>query len=75
METKVILFASLYVLMAMFLAIYLFTSNILAMGVSIIFGTIMLVSQFYLNPEAMHRFKSSSKSVWVKIKNLAFNSH
>jgi hypothetical protein len=69
MENKISLFASLYLLMAMFLTMYIFASNILALGFALIFGILLLICPYYVFPDRLHRLKENCKTILLKIKN------
>lgn len=69
MENKISLFASLYLLMAMFLTMYIFAANIMALGFAFIFGMFLIIFPYYLFPNSFHRLKQNCKTFLIKIRN------
>jgi hypothetical protein len=69
MESKISLFASVYVLMSMFLSMYIFASNSMALGMALVFGSILVISPYYVFRDHMKRFKESCKDFLLKFRN------
>ena len=67
MENKISLFASVYVLMAMFLSMYIFASNRMALGMAIVFGSILVISPYYVFRDSRKHFKEYCKDFLLKL--------
>jgi hypothetical protein len=71
MENKISLFASVYVLMAMFLSIYIFDSNNMALGMAIVFGSILIIGPYYVFRGNISRFKECFKDFLLRIQTFS----
>ena len=71
MENKISLFASVYVLMAMFLSMYIFASNSMALGMAIVFGSILIISPYYVFRGNVSQFKEYCREFLLRIQTFS----